>query len=1019
MDSKDEVRRLRRDLDEIIARTGDLSTRLEALEKGEARVTPLKEASAAPSQSKPVEPPPIPSAEPEHTGPAPVRPLKHPASGREFSPGIPSFFRGGKLDRYIRERIEEFRTKKRDLGWEVLLGTYWLPRVAVLCITIAVVFFLSLAIERWGAHWMPHLRVGIGYAVAAGLLFMAWRSEKKYGGLARVLYGGGFAVMYFVTFATHYIPFARVFANPEPTLLLLTGVIVAWAVVAQIRQSKIIAVLATVLGHLTVLLSTFTLEKPGLVSMAGLLVLSAGSAFFLLQNRWYYVAALGMLGGYLNCFCVLARGEGTNPVSDFTGSMGALTALLLIFALAELFSPEDLRRKVPVWFRSAFMTVNTVLFLVLGTMLMEHYAFTRPHEDLFRISVAGLMAVIGMAYLHVRSADSLYNVYFTKATALLTLAIATRYGGSTLSAWLAVETVLLLVSAQRSGLIVMRLLAFALGGIALIQSVSTAIHLAPIAYASPEYSRHLFEALLGVAAFLVSSQLYQRTNWVFRSPKSLPFSPDAAPEMAAFCWNLDLIAECPAQLKDGKKPLEGLLFPYVYALSGAVIFLAHVGSLSQEGHRFATVAGFALMLSAMAALLNSKPFGLAALGSLLLPALPVGAPEILGSAPEGMAVRIAGLVMVGAVALMSEKQLFGKYTGLSFHQKKASPYLLYFAGALLAIFLLIKEFPGVNGIFALAAGAVAAAGLFLVLHPAAWAIISCGYVLAGSLVFIPDASYYLQKDPERFGVAAAVLVGLSLMADRYFAFFRQRTAASPYVCALVVVNAALVLPSYFEVRIDPVWLMTLTAVAGYGFLLYWGVFRSPAALVISLVIMLYASARHSFFIFDENSLETGLVVAFVLLAVFWVLLERFYTRWAPNLNAAGRLKFLNKPENAVIPIVLATGVLLILLDRIPHLANTQLALITIGWFVLAAVLFLLSLVFRQRFYRYAGLAVILLSLGRLFLIDMKEQDPLLRVAVFAVVGAGLLFISVGYFKWMARMRGKTPDKESGEDAAST
>jgi uncharacterized membrane protein len=62
------------------------------------------------------------------------------------------------------------------------------------------------------------------------------------------------------------------------------------------------------------------------------------------------------------------------------------------------------------------------------------------------------------------------------------------------------------------------------------------------------------------------------------------------------------------------------------------------------------------------------------------------------------------------------------------------------------------------------------------------------------------------------------------------------------------------------------------------------------------------------------------------------------------------------------------------------------------------------MVFRQRFYRYAGLAVIVLSLARLFLIDMKEQDPLLRVAAFAIVGAGLLCISIGYYKYMARAR---------------
>ncbi len=1025
MESNDEVRRLRTDLDEVITRTAALSCRLEVLEQGDTGPVRAMEPPVIPIPPAPVQPPPLPPVSispaspsaPEPADPIAVRPLKPPVSGPAFTPGFLSLFTDGAIAQYCRKRIEEFRANTRDLGWEVLLGTYWLPRVAVLCITLAVVFFLSLAIERWGAAWMPHLRVGIGYAVSAGLLVLAWRSETKYGGLARVLYGGGFAVMYFVTFATHYIHFARVFDSPAPTLLLLTVMVAAWAIVAQVRQSKIIAVLVTVLGHLTVLLSTFTLEKPSLYSMTGLLVLSAGSAFFLLQNRWYYVAALGMLGGYLNCFVVLARGEGVNPVADFSGSMGVLSALLLIFALAELFAPEELRRKVPVWFRSVFVTVNTVLFLALGTMLVQHYDFTRPHEDLFRISVAGLMALIGIAYLHVRAADSLYNVYFTKATALLTLALAARYGGSALSAWLAVETVLLLVSARRSGLVVMRLLAFTVGGIAAVHSIATGIQIAPIAYTAPEYSTHLLQALLSVAAFLVSSLLYQRTNWAIRSPKTIPFSPDTAPEMAAFCWNLDLISEPPMPHKNTPKPLGGLLFPYLYALAGTALFLVNLGALTRDGHQFVVIAVAALALSAAAAFLDSKPFGLAGIGMFLLAGVTMGSQEIPRMAGNPH-LGIIGLVAAGAAALLSEKRYFGRCIGLAFHQKVFSPYLLYGAGAWLTALLLVKEFPGVNGAFALAAGAAAAAGLFLVLHPNAWAIISGGYIIGASLVFISEVFGHLQNDPVRFGVAAGVLAGLSLLADRYFVLFRQRTKVSSYLCAVLIVSAALVLLSYFEVWVESAWLMTLTALAGYGFLVYWALFRSPAAAGVSLTIMLYASFRHAFLIFDETALQTGLVAAFMLLAIFWILFERLYVRLVPRYEEtlariAGKIACdPRRPESALVPIALATGLLLVLLDRIPHLANTFLALITIGWFALAAVLFLLSLAFHQRFYRYAGLAVILLSLGRLFLIDMKEQDPMLRVAAFAVVGAGLLVISVGYFKWMARMRGgeqKKPD----------
>jgi hypothetical protein len=1169
-------------------------------------------------------------------------PVKAPTAAPTAPPAAPrdlwTMFAEGSIGRNIRDRIEEIRSRTRELGWEVQLGTYWLPRVAVLCIAIAVVFFLTLAIQRWGAAWMPHLRVGIGYAVCAGLLVLAWRSEAKYSGLARVLYGGGFAVMYFVTFATHYVRFAQVFASPVPTLLLLTVVVAAWAIAAQVRQSKIIAVLVTGLGHLTVLLSTLTLDSPGSFSMMGLVVLSAGSAFFLLRNRWYYVASLGLVGSYVNDFVALAHGRPADPYTDFAGSMGVLAVFFLIFALAELYSPEEVRRKtIPGWFRNAFVTVNTAAFFALGTVVMSHFDFTRDHQDIFRFSFAALLMVIGLGYLRLRAGDPLFNVYFVKSVALATVALATRYGGNSLSACLAVETVVLLVSARRSGLLVMRPLAFGVGCIAFAHSIgsafemafgvglfapATALHLRPIAYTAPEYLGYAVRAVLGVLAFLVSSQLYQRTNWTIRSPKTAPFAEGTL----SLCWQLDLIAERPAWLKETDRPFEGLLFPYLYALAGVVLFLAYAFPLVQDGHRFAVMAGFALALTVCAALLDSKPFGLAAVGSLVLAASVVGSRELLHLEAIDLPVVITGLVAAGAVALASEESRLGKRIGLAFHQHVVSPYLLYGTWSWLAGLFLAKVFPGVNGAFALAAAAVIAAGLFLVLHATVFAAISGGFALWASVVFLPEVLDHLHVDPIRFGVAACVLVGLSLLADRYFSFLGKRTAIAPYLCAGLVVNAIVVLlcyfevsiqrewlmtvtalacygflayatvfsspaatavafaatiyasmrtveitfdaatantglavasillvalsllgdryfaylkrraaiaqyacaalvanaivvllcyfevsiqhewlmaatalacygflayaavfssPAatavafagtiyasmrtveitfdaatadtglavasillvalsllgdryfaylkrraaiaqyacaalvvdaivvllcYFEVSIEPEWLMTATALACYGFLAYAAVFRSPAAAGVAFVGMLYASFRHTGEAFNAASLQPSLVVAFVLLAAFWIVSERLYVWLAPRygeiLAAVARNTTYDprRPETVLAPIALATALLLVLLNRIPHLAPANLAFITISWFALAAGLFVVSLVFRQRFYRYAGLAVIVLSLGRLFLIDMKEQDPLLRVAAFAIVGAGLLCISIGYYKWMARAR---------------
>ena len=91
----------------------------------------------------------------------------------------------------VRLHIADMQRTTRELGWELSLGTYWIPRIAIVLIAIAVTLLLSLAAQRWGAQWGPYIRVAVGYAVCAGLLVLARRVEKKSPPFARALDPGG------------------------------------------------------------------------------------------------------------------------------------------------------------------------------------------------------------------------------------------------------------------------------------------------------------------------------------------------------------------------------------------------------------------------------------------------------------------------------------------------------------------------------------------------------------------------------------------------------------------------------------------------------------------------------------------------------------------------------------------------------------------------------------------------------------------------------------------------------------
>ncbi len=1013
MDREEELRCLRADLAKLARQLELFTERVDRLERrapepGEREVRPAMPPPLpqAPILEAPLAPPPvrqplapIPPREPAILSAASTPPAAPPRPA-------PVAQQEGVIERFLRERFEEFRAKSREMGWEMSLGTYWLPRVAVLLIAIAVVFFTSLAIERWGARWMPHIRVLVGYGVCIALLAMAWRSEKKYAGLARVLYGGGFAVMYFVTFATHFIRFARIFESSTTTLLLLTAVVAAWAAAAQWRQSKVIAVLVTSLGHLTVLIATLTLARPGGPSMMGLVVLAAGSAFFLLKNRWYYVASIGIAGSYLNDFVVLMKGQGVNPYTDFMGAMGVLTAFVLIFALAELFSPEDLRRnRVPTWFRSLFASVNMLAFFALGTLLIAHYEFTRPHQDLFRFLCAAVLLLIALGYLRLRTADPLYNLYMTTAVAVFTIGLATRYGGSTLAASLAVETIVLLWSARRSGLLVSRILALAVACVALAYGIATgALH--AVAYDAPDYWMRLFQGCLSFAVFFAASQLYQRTNWVLRSPDTLPLPAEGQ----LLFWQLDFINAKPAYPVGLQKPLEGLLFPYLYALGGAAILLANIHMLTADGHRFAAAALASSIVLAVGVLVESRPFAVASLALLLVGAVPVGTLELseTNGAPRWAA--LAGLAAMSIIALSSEAERVGPRQALAFHQHRVAPYALYGVAAWLLGLLFVREFAACNVSLAFTAAAAVAAGLALLLHPMALTGITTAYLVWACGLYAWAVSPAPGLQSWNFHAAAWAIAFGALFADRFVAERRVLAPMAFVACAILVANAWVALMLYLRAAVPTSWLAPAVAVSSYAFLAYGGGFRSPMALFTAVLGAALASLGLVGRTMDLRGFEGETVLAFVLLAGFWLLCERLI--WLYHGQLREKLTAWNfhvvesreKDYTLGIPVAIATVMILVLLYRVPYQLDSNPTFITMGWFGVAIVLYLLSLPFHQALYRYLGLAVIALSLARVFFIDMKEQDPLLRVAAFAVLGIGLLALSYGYFQWMAKTR---------------
>ncbi len=985
-----ELARLRREVEELQRKAAELASRLARLEAEPeptaAAITPEPPRTAPPRTV----PPPLPSrhapaatTRPPVAAPPPVRPSTTPAVGK-----------------VLREKTRMPSPDAPKTDWEIWLMTYLAPRVAVVTTATFAVLFLGWAVNQWG----PPVRVGIGVAAALALLILGWLAERKYPDFGRVLFSAGFLLAYFVAYAAHYVEYARVIESPSVALAILAAVVALWAAAAQWRRSRTMGLWVTVLGHLTVFLS-----GPGPYSVAAILVLAAGGAFFLVRNAWYGVALAGLVGSYLNYALWMLHNEGSGRVRDFVIALAFLAAYYVIFAASEYFTRDEARRNVPLWYRTTYVAANSAGFLLMGTLLFQGFDFAWERYELLHFGFAPVLLALGLAYRR-RDGDPLYNAYITKAVAVATLGLAVRYSGHSLTAILAVETFFLLVSARRSGLLVTRILALAVAGLALALGLHHLANAAPPAVGMPGYGAHVAEAFVAVAAFLGASLLYARTDWARRSPVGARLDP----ETALTLWQLDWLAAPPQRYADARKPLEGLFFPYAYAGAGWLLAVVYVARLTETGHSTPVYALLALTLTVLAAGLSFKPYGLTAMG-LFAVALFAGTLEIPAAVTGGDRLSlwsaVGSLAVLAAVAVFSEKKVAGDRAGLHFHREDPAPYLLYLSVAWLLGLLLLRELGSLHESLALAAAAAVFTALAWLLNPYPLALAGTALLVGGQLTWL--AADVPPGGSPLWGFAAAVLIGTPLLFDRFHRVAAHRSDFRGLDWVLLPFSG-IVAYDCLEARLGDGFAFGL-ALASFAYLAYGLGFRAWPGTAVALFLAALGSLGLVFrtHVLGEVLLLVPLLAGYLALAAFWIVCERIYSLAVARMNSRP------VPFFPAVAVSAATALLVLMLARVPRLQELYL---TIGWAILAFAVFGLAVAFRRKAYRYAGLTVLGLALARAYGVDLWRLQGLQRAGAFAVITVVLLLVAFGYLKALRYLRNlddAPPPEAKGPDAVDT
>jgi hypothetical protein len=177
----------------------------------------------------------------------------------------------------------------KSFSLEELLGGQVFMKLGIAIFILAMVFFLILEFKKMG----PLGKVATGYAGAA-VFFAAgfyFEARKKYQALGRSLLAGGWGIAYFVTFALHFIPAARIVQSGDLAVLLLLAVAAGTVGFSLRYRNEWTTAFSFLLIFLSLGLAAFEVEP--LFNVTATAIAAAALAGIAWHRRWQFLYALG------------------------------------------------------------------------------------------------------------------------------------------------------------------------------------------------------------------------------------------------------------------------------------------------------------------------------------------------------------------------------------------------------------------------------------------------------------------------------------------------------------------------------------------------------------------------------------------------------------------------------------------------------------------------------------------------------------------------------------------------------
>jgi uncharacterized membrane protein len=350
---------------------------------------------------------------------------------------------------------ERLRAKVGDQEWEALVGGNWLNKLGVLLLVVGVALLVGYEFTRVG----PVGRVAIGLGVSFTMLIAGVLVERKplYAIFGRGLIGGGWATLYFTTYAMHAVEAAKVIENPYLGSALLLIVACGMILHSLRYRSQTVSGLAYFIAF-----ATLGLSKSTPFSVLALIPLAASLLVLAHRFDWFKMAVFGVFATYATC---ASRPDAGAPLAT---TQALFASYWLLF---EAFDLLRLRRRVRGYtVESLILPMNAIGFLGLSAVKWyrsspaHFYVFLAACGALYLVS-AVIRALLGPPVENESTLDGMasggYQGPITVSAALAMLSIFRRAPGIWIDAGLLLEGELLFLAGVRFGQTYLRQLASA------------------------------------------------------------------------------------------------------------------------------------------------------------------------------------------------------------------------------------------------------------------------------------------------------------------------------------------------------------------------------------------------------------------------------------------------------------------------------------------------------------------------------------------------------------------------------